>query len=233
MSQEAMKQQAALKALEEVTNGMKLGLGTGSTARYFVDGLGEKVKAGLDVLCVPTSEATRAQAESLNIPLADLGQLKHLDLVVDGADEIDPALNLVKGGGGALLREKIVAAASGRMVVIADETKWVKTLGAFPLPVEVNSFAHEASAEAVKEVLKETGHKPDLALRLDAGGNVFKTDSGHVIYDCRIEAIKNPSALAAALLEIPGVMEHGLFISMAAKVYLAYQDEIREIESVS
>ncbi|MGC6472270.1 MAG: ribose-5-phosphate isomerase RpiA [Parvibaculales bacterium] len=231
MSQEEMKKQAALKALDEVENGMKLGLGTGSTARYFVDGLGEKVRAGLEVVCVPTSEATHAQAESLNIPLADLGQLKNLDMVVDGADEIDPALNLVKGGGGALLREKIVAAASGRMVVIADETKWVKTLGAFPLPVEVNSFAHEASAAAVGEVLKATGHSPDLALRLDAGGNVFKTDSGHVIYDCRLREIQNPAGLAAALLDIPGVMEHGLFIGMAAKVYLACRDEIREIES--
>ena len=117
------------------------------------------------------------------------------------------------------------------MVVIVDETKWVKTLGAFPLPVEVNSFAHEASAAAVGEVLKATGHSPDLALRLDAGGNVFKTDSGHVIYDCRLREIQNPAGLAAALLDIPGVMEHGLFIGMAAKVYLACRDAIREIES--
>lgn len=229
MSQEGMKKQAALKALEEVESGMKLGLGTGSTARYFVDGLGEKVKAGLEVICVPTSEATRAQAESLNIPLGDLGTLERLDLVVDGADEIDSQLNLIKGGGGALLREKIVAAASGRMVVIADETKWVETLGAFPLPVEVNFFAHAASAVAIRNVLVVTGHRADISLRLDADGNVFKTDSGHVIYDCRLEQIKSPARLAAALLDIPGVMEHGLFMNMATKVYLACQNEIKEI----
>ena len=144
---EQMKQKAALRALEEVQDGMKLGLGTGSTARYLVDGLGAKIAEGLlDVVCVPTSEATREQAESLNIKLAELDELKRLDLTIDGADELDAELRLVKGGGGALLREKIVAAASDRMIVIADDTKKVETLGAFDLPVEVNVFAHGTTA---------------------------------------------------------------------------------------
>lgn len=230
MSQEEMKKKAALKALENLRPGMKLGLGTGSTARYFVDGLGALVRDGLEVVCVPTSETTRQQAESLNIPLADLGTLKRLDLTIDGADEIDPALNLIKGGGGALLREKIVAAASDAMMVIADETKWVSQLGAFPLPVEINHFAHEASAQALGAVLQATGHQGDIQLRQNAAGEVFKTDSGHVIYDCALGAIHDPQNLAAALLDIPGVMEHGLFIKMARKVYLASADGVKECE---
>ncbi len=227
--QEKMKKQAALKALEQVKSGMKLGLGTGSTVRYFVDGLGEKIQEGLDVICVPSSETTRIQARALNIRLADLDQLKHLDMVVDGADEIDSHLNLIKGGGGALLREKIVAAASDKMIIIADESKWVKQLGAFPLPVEVNAFAHETTARAIQGVLHDTGHKTDIRLRLDARANIFKTDSANVMYDCQLGAINEPKDLATALLEIAGVMEHGLFIDMATKVYLAYKDEIKEI----
>src|SRR5262245_28051530 len=134
---EALKRQAAARALEQVRDGMKLGLGTGSTARHFVDLLGEKVRAGQKVLGVPHHAATPAQAEQCGIPLPTVDEVDHLDLTVDGADEVDPALNLIKGGGGALLREKIVAAASDRMIVIADETKWVEALGRFPLPVEV------------------------------------------------------------------------------------------------
>ena len=144
---EIMKQKAALRALECVRPGMKLGLGTGSTARYFVDGLGQKCADGLDVVCVPTSEATRAQAAKLGIDMAELGALGRLDLTVDGADEMTRDLHLVKGGGGALLREKIVAEASDRMIVIADETKLKDHLGAFALPVEVNKFAHDATAD--------------------------------------------------------------------------------------
>jgi ribose 5-phosphate isomerase A len=134
---DALKRQAAARALEEVRDGMRLGLGTGSTAKHFVDLLGEKVRAGMKVIGVPTSEATRAQALECGIPLTTLDEIDHLDLTIDGADEVDPALNLIKGGGGALLREKIVAAASDRMIVIADDTKWVDVLGHFPLPVEV------------------------------------------------------------------------------------------------
>ena len=163
---EQMKQKAALRALEFVESGMKLGLGTGSTARFFVDGLGAKLTDGLsDIVCVPTSEATREQAESLNIKLAPLDELQRLDMTVDGADELDDALRLIKGGGGALLREKIVAAASDKMIVIADDTKKVAVLGAFDLPVEVNMFSHGATAAAIADALKATGHSGAVKLR--------------------------------------------------------------------
>ena len=144
-----LKRQAAARALEDVRDGMKLGLGTGSTAKHFVELLGERVRAGLNVIGVPTSEATRAEAERCGVPLTTLDEIDHLDLTVDGADEIDPALNLIKGGGGALLREKIVAAASDRMIVIADDSKWVDALGRFPLPVEVIPFGLAATRRAI------------------------------------------------------------------------------------
>jgi ribose 5-phosphate isomerase A len=224
---EQMKQKAALRALEKVEHGMKLGLGTGSTARYFVDGLGAKVAEGLDVVCVPTSEATRQQAESLNIKLAPLDELKRLDLTVDGADELDGALRLVKGGGGALLREKIVAAASDKMIVIADDSKKVLTLGAFDLPVEVNMFAHGATAAAIADALKATGNQGAINLRGDAAP--FITDGGHYIYDCALGAINEPEALAQALLNVPGVVEHGLFLGYATAAILAGTDGLEEV----
>ena len=150
MDMDGLKRQAAAQALEHVQDGMKLGLGTGSTAKHFVDLLGQRVAGGLRVVGVPTSEATRAQAEACKIPLTTLDAIDRLDLTVDGADELDPALNLIKGGGGALLREKIVAAASDRMIVIADESKWVPVLGRFPLPVEVVPFGLAATCRAVE-----------------------------------------------------------------------------------
>lgn len=227
---EQMKQKAALRALEKVENGMKLGLGTGSTARYFVDGLGAKVAEGLEVVCVPTSEATREQAESLNIKLAPLDELKRLDLTVDGADELDDALRLVKGGGGALLREKIVAAASDKMIVIADDSKKVKTLGAFDLPVEVNMFAHGATAAAIADALNATGNQGAINLR--GGAEPFITDGGHYIYDCVLGAINDPEALAQALLNVPGVVEHGLFLGYATAAILAGTDGLEEVGSL-
>ena len=225
---EQMKQKAALRALEEVQDGMKLGLGTGSTARYLVDGLGAKIAVGLlDVVCVPTSEATREQAESLNIKLAELDELKRLDLTIDGADELDAELRLVKGGGGALLREKIVAAASDRMIVIADDTKKVETLGAFDLPVEVNVFAHGTTAAAIKAALVATGHQGAVNLR--GGGTPFITDGGHYIYDCALGIINDAEALSQALLNVPGVVEHGLFLGYATAAVLAGDDGLIEI----
>ncbi|MBT7642662.1 MAG: ribose-5-phosphate isomerase RpiA [Rhodobiaceae bacterium] len=227
---EQMKQKAALRALEEVRDGMKLGLGTGSTARYFVDGLGAQVGEGLSVVCVPTSEATRAQAESLNIPLASLDELQRLDLTVDGADELDAQLRLVKGGGGALLREKIVAAASDKMIVIADDTKLVATLGAFDLPVEVNIFSHGATAAAIGAALAATGNAGAMALRADKdAGAPFITDGGHYIYDCALGTINDAEALAQALLNVPGVVEHGLFLGYATAAVLAGTDGLQEM----
>ena len=227
---EQMKQIAALRALEEVRDGMKLGLGTGSTARYFVDGLGAQVTGGLEVVCVPTSEATRAQAESLGVKLAPLDDLKRLDLTVDGADELDDALRLIKGGGGALLREKIVAAASDRMIVIADDSKKVATLGAFDLPVEVNMFSHGATAAAIADALAATGNAGAINLRGDDAP--FITDGGHYIYDCALGAINDAEGLAQALLNVPGVVEHGLFLGYATAAILAGTDGLEEVGSL-
>src|SRR3954469_13555685 len=154
---EELKRQAAARALEHVRDGMRVGLGTGSTAKHFVDLLGEKVRAGLNVIGVPTSEATRIQAEQCGIRLTTLDDIDRLDITIDGADEIDPALRVIKGGGGALLREKIVAAASDRMIVIADETKWVDVLGRFPLPVEVIPFGLAATQGAIARAFAQSG----------------------------------------------------------------------------
>lgn len=227
---EQMKQKAALRALEEVRDGMKLGLGTGSTARYFVDGLGAQVADGLEVVCVPTSEATRAQAESLGVKLAPLDDLKRLDLTVDGADELDDALRLIKGGGGALLREKIVAAASDRMIVIADDSKKVAMLGAFDLPVEVNMFSHGATAAAIADALAATGNAGAINLR--GGDDPFITDGGHYIYDCALGAINDAEGLAQTLLNVPGVVEQGLFLGYATAAILAGTDGLEEVGSL-
>ncbi len=218
---ENAKRLAAARAADLVRPGMRLGLGTGSTARHFVDFVGAKVRAGMDLLCVPTSEATRAQAQSLGIPLTTLDDTPELDLTVDGADEFDPALNLVKGGGGALLREKIVAAASGRMIVITDRSKQVDRLGRFPLPVEVVPFGLEATRRLVAKVAGQVGCTGAIRLRHDSAGHVFVTDGGHYILDCAFGAIPDVAGLAAGLVSVPGVVEHGLFIGLAKAVIVA------------
>lgn len=212
---------AAKAAMAEVKSGMRLGLGTGSTAKHFVDLIGEAVAGGLDVVCVPTSEVTAAQARSLNIPLTDLEATPELDLTVDGADEIGPGLALIKGGGGALLREKIVAAASARMVVIADASKVVDTLGRFPLPIEVNHFGMGATTAVINRVMSEFGAEGGLKRRLRPDGTPFVTDGGHAILDAFFGRIPRPEALSNALLEIPGVVQHGLFIGLARRAYVA------------
>jgi ribose 5-phosphate isomerase A len=226
-----LKREAAARALEEVQPGMRLGLGTGSTARHFVELLGAKVAAGLDVLCVPTSEATAAQAMGLEIPLSDLETTQELDLTVDGADEVGPGLTLIKGGGGALLREKIVAAASARMVVIADHSKLVETLGRFPLPIEVNRFGLGATTRRVRSIMEETGAAGDLQLRHAAPGQPFVTDGGHYILDALFGRILSPEALSVALLDVPGVVQHGLFIGMCRRAYVAGPHGIRVHEA--
>jgi len=230
MSMDALKRQAAARALEHVRDGMKLGLGTGSTAKHFVELLGERVRDGLRVVGVPTSEATRADAERCGVPLSTLDELDHLDLTVDGADEVDPQLNLIKGGGGALLREKIVAAASDRMIVIADESKWVERLGRFPLPIEVNAFGLAATRRAIADVFAARGVAGQLELRRGRDGHAFVTDGGHWIVDAHLGAIPDAAALATALAAIPGVVEHGLFIGLATTAVLAGTAGIRTIE---
>ncbi|MGV6875066.1 ribose-5-phosphate isomerase RpiA [Pseudochelatococcus sp. B33] len=199
---------------------MRLGLGTGSTARHFVSLLGERVRQGLDVVGVPTSEATRTQAEQEGIRLTTLDETPRLDLTVDGADEFDDRLRLVKGGGGALLREKIVASASTRMVVIADASKRVGRLGRFPLPVEVLRFGLRSTQEAVVAVAARFGAQGDISLR-QSGADPFLTDEGHHILDIAFGAIEEPEALATALSAIPGVVEHGLFIGLCQTAFLA------------
>jgi ribose 5-phosphate isomerase A len=225
-----LKRQAAARALEHVQDGMKLGLGTGSTAKHFVDLLGERVRAGLKVLCVPTSEATRLQAAECGIPLTTLDEVDRLDLTVDGADEIDHALDVIKGGGGALLREKIVAAASDRMIVIADESKWVETLGRFPLPVEVIPFGLAATRRAIGKAFAETGNSGQMAVRQGKDGHVFVTDGGHWIVDAHLGRIMDAARLAGLLTSIPGVVEHGLFIGLAGTAVLAGSQGIRVVE---
>ena len=207
------KREAARRAVELVEPGMRLGLGSGTTARHFVDFVGEKVAGGLDVRCVATSEATAAQAKALGISLATLEELPELDLTVDGADEIDLELRLIKGGGGALLREKIVAAASKRMAVIADETKLVRQLGAFPLPVEVVPFGLAATRRHIEGALAELRLTGPVQLR--GGAKPFVTDGGHYILDCSLGAIADAERLAETLSRIPGIVEHGLFIGYA------------------
>jgi ribose 5-phosphate isomerase A len=230
MNADAQKRAAAARAVEFVRPGMRLGLGTGSTARPFVDLLAERVRAGLDVVCVPTSEATRAQAEQLGINLTTLDETPELDLTVDGADEIAPDLTLIKGGGGALLREKIVAAASGKMIVIADQSKLVPVLGRFPLPVEIVPFGALATRRAVEAATAAAGCPGPALPRLGKDGHPFVTDGGHWLLDAQLQRIADPQALAARLSAIPGVMEHGLFIGLAWTAIVAGPDGVRLIE---
>jgi ribose 5-phosphate isomerase A len=230
VTMDQLKRQAAAQALEHVRDGMKLGLGTGSTAKHFVELLGMRVRTGLNVIGVPTSEATRADAARCGIPLTTLDEIDRLDLTVDGADEIDPSLNLIKGGGGALLREKIVAAASDRMIVIADDTKWVEVLGRFPLPVEVIPFGLAATRRAIGRAFAESGVSGQMVLRKGKDGHVFVTDGGHWIVDAHLGRITDAPRLAGSLNAIPGVVEHGLFVGLAGIAMLAGSSGIRVVE---
>jgi ribose 5-phosphate isomerase A len=231
MNVDSYKRAAAARAMEFVRPGMRLGLGTGSTAAHFVELLAERVRAGLGVVAVPTSEATRAAATRLGIVLTTLDDTPELDLTVDGADEIGPDLTLIKGGGGALLREKIVATASARMIVIADESKWVSVLGRFPLPIEIAPFGATATQRMVEAAVSEAGNNAVPApLRLDRNGHAFVTDGGHWLLDAQLRRIADPRALASRLSAIPGVMEHGLFIGLAQAAIVAGPDGVRVIE---
>jgi ribose 5-phosphate isomerase A len=229
MDVESFKRAAAARALDYVRPGMRLGLGSGSTARHLVDLLGERVRAGLAVVGVPTSEETRRQAEGLGIPLATLDEAPELDLTIDGADEIGPDLSLIKGGGGALLREKIVASASASMIVIADDSKWVSELGRFPLPVEVVPFGLNATRRAVEAAASAAGASGPTRLR-QKDGHAFVTDGGHLILDAALERIAEPALLAHRLAEIPGVVEHGLFIGLAQIAIIAGPDGVRTVK---
>lgn len=217
-----VKQLAAEKAVGYVEDGMKVGLGTGSTAYWAIRKLGERVSEGLKITAVATSRASEEQARELGIPLVAFGDIDSLDLTIDGADELDSSLQLIKGGGGALLREKIVASNSTRMIVIADEGKVVNTLGKFPLPVEIVPFAWEWT---VAELAK-LGCQPELRR---SGEELYKTDNGNYIADCRFEAIEAAPKLALTIQNIPGVVDHGLFIGIAAMAIVGKLDGTIEI----
>ncbi len=229
MLPDEQKQAAAVAALDHVRDGMRLGLGTGSTAAKFVAALGKKVAGGLDVICVPTSVATRDQATALGIPLTTLDETPELDLTVDGADELDDDLQLIKGGGGALLREKMVASSSKIMIVIADASKHVETLGEFPLPVEVVQFAHEATRRKIEQAAWACGCGGSIALRM-RDGEPFVTDNGNLIYDCAFGRIADAKSLALTLKSIAGVVDHGLFIRLADMALLGTPDGLKTIK---
>ncbi len=233
---EALKRAAAQSALSLVEPGMTLGLGTGSTAAHFIELLG--ARPDLDVGGVATSSATRALAEKAGVAVVEPDETTKLDLAVDGADEIDPALNLIKGGGGALLLEKIVAANAKRFVVIADASKYVERLGTFPLPVEIETTYWPMTVRAVRGALRDLGW-PDAALTLrgrGAGftaGPAFTTDGGNYIVDCALGAISDPPAVARALSAIPGVVETGLFIDLANEALIAGPEGVSRVASAT
>ena len=213
---EAAKSAAAAKAAEYVKSGMKLGLGTGSTAAWLVKHLGERVRSeGLEIVGVPTSTRTLAQARDEGIPITTLDEAKWLDLTIDGADEYDADLALIKGGGGALLHEKIVATASDRMIVIADDSKRVETLGAFPLPVEVVRFGWTATRKLIEDVLSSTDLDGTTITVRQKDGEAFLTDEQHFILDLHLEFIDDVDSLGQRLLAVPGVVETGLFVDIA------------------
>lgn len=230
---EDLKRRAAARALEYVEDGMRLGLGTGSTARHFVDLLAEKVHQGLNIVGVPTSEQTLQQAVSLGVPIATLDEVTELDLCIDGADEVGPGLALIKGGGGALLREKIVARAAREMVVIADASKKVGMLGRFPLPIEVVDFGVASIQRHLVEAIDAAGCAGTLTLRRDADGHAFVTDQGHVILDAHLGRIPDPERLARAVADVPGVVEHGLFLGLAGRAVLAGAEGIQVLDRSS
>jgi ribose 5-phosphate isomerase A len=216
------KEAAARASLRFVRDGNIVGLGTGSTAAYAVKFLGERVQAGLKIRGIPTSVQTRDLATSLGIPLTTLDEFQQIDVTIDGADEFDPQLHLIKGGGGALLREKIIASASRQLVIIADSSKQVAVLGKFPLPVEVIPFAQPLVAKRIAAL------GASVKIRQDKSGKPFATDEGHCILDCSFGQIPDPPALSSELKAIPGVVEHGLFIDLATVVLVAKGERVSE-----
>ena len=223
MANEQEKEAVGRASVRYVNDGNIVGLGTGSTVFYAVHELADRVRAGLKVRGIPTSVKTRDLAASLGIPLTTLDEFQEIDVTIDGADEFDPHLNLTKGGGGALLREKIIASASKKFVVITDSSKQVPMLGKFPLPVEVISFAEALVGKRISAL------GASISLRKKKDDTVFVTDEGHHILDCQFGQIPDPPALARKLSDMPGVVEHGLFIGMASVVLIAKGNSVEEV----
>lgn len=229
---ERQKTHAAAAALDYVESGMTIGLGSGSTAEIFVRLLAERIKDGLTIKGVPSSEQTAALARDLGVPLVDIDHVDHIAVTIDGADEVDGRFQLIKGGGGRHLREKIIAKASDLMVVVVDESKLVSTLGAFPLPVEVDQFGFSIAAKQIYDALCKGGvQRPDVQLRRKGDGlDPFITDGQNFILDCHCGAIPDPVDAAMRLNAIPGVVEHGLFIDIARVVIVGEDDGARVME---
>jgi ribose 5-phosphate isomerase A len=229
MSIEDQKKAAAQEAAKHIGEGANVGLGTGSTANYFIEALARRVKAGLNVTCVPTSVASRNLAEKLGLKLSNLEETPYIDITVDGADEFDSEFRLIKGGGGAMHREKLVASSSRFMVVIADQSKQVKILGKFPLPVEVSRFGVKATAWKMERAFEHLGLKGQMTLRI-RDGKPFITESGNAIIDCALGAIPEPEKLDGILNNTPGVIETGLFIGICGVVYVAGPKGVTELK---
>jgi ribose 5-phosphate isomerase A len=224
MDVDSLKRAAGEAAATLIEDGMVVGLGTGSTAKFAVAAIGARVRLGLKILGIPTSEQTAVQARSLGIPLGELSADRRVDLTIDGADEVDiHSLDLIKGRGGALLREKIVASVSDRFVIVADESKLVERLGRSVLPVEVVPFGWEATAHK----LRDLGAVPTL--RKSGGGEAFVSEGGHYILDCMVSGELSPAALGVALDGVVGVVEHGLFLGMTSRVFASSTDGVREL----
>jgi ribose 5-phosphate isomerase A len=225
MSNDQEKEAAARASLKFIKDGQVVGLGTGSTAAYFIQALGEQVKNGLRIRGIPSSDRSQEQAAGLGIPLTTLDECPEIDVTVDGADEVDSQLRLIKGGGGALLREKIVASATKQFVIVADASKRVAVLGNFPLPVEVIKFAQAVVLRKIEALGAQ------VALRRGADGKPYLTDENNYILDCRFGQIQDADGLAQRLSDMPGVVEHGLFIGMASVVLIADGNEIIELRA--
>ncbi len=234
MTQETQtyKRQAAEQALQLVEPDMILGLGSGSTALAFVDLLAERIKEeNISLTCIATSEQTRQFAEQRGIKIADFSTIADLDLTIDGTDEIDHRLNLIKGGGGALLREKIVAMASDHVCIIADNSKLVRQLGAFPLPVEIVDFGLAATLAMIETAGDDAGCRGEIKLRRISSGELYRTDGGHLIADCAFSTIPDVETLADLLDIVPGVVEHGLFLGIADDVFLAGPEGVKHLQA--